>query len=42
VVSEAAPPPKAEAQPAPKKRGFWSRVFGVGKDKKDERKDGRK
>jgi membrane carboxypeptidase/penicillin-binding protein len=37
VVSEA-PAPKAEAQPAPKKRGFWSRVFGVGKDDKDDRK----
>jgi penicillin-binding protein 1A len=41
AVTEAPPPPKAEAQPAPKKRGFWGRVFGVGrddKDKKDERK----
>jgi 1A family penicillin-binding protein len=37
VVSEAAPAPKVE-QPAPKKRGFWSRVFGVGKDDKDDRK----
>src|SRR5205807_1198170 len=26
---ETQPPP---APPAPKKRGFWSRVFGVGKD----------
>jgi hypothetical protein len=24
--------PKVEAPPAPRKRGFWSRVFGVGKD----------
>jgi 1A family penicillin-binding protein len=39
VVTEAPPAPKVEAQPAPKKRGFWGRVFGVGgKDKKDERK----
>jgi penicillin-binding protein 1A len=35
VVSEAAAnAPKAETQPAPKKRGFWSRVFGGGNDKK--------
>jgi penicillin-binding protein 1A len=35
-----APPPatKVEAPQEPKKRGFWSRVFGVGKDKKDDRK----
>jgi penicillin-binding protein 1A len=26
------------AQPEPKKRGFWSRIFGRGDDKKDERK----
>jgi penicillin-binding protein 1A len=41
AVTEAPPPPKADTQPAPKKRGFWGRVFGVGKDdrnKKDERK----
>jgi hypothetical protein len=31
-------PPKAEPEPSPRKRGFWSRVFGVGKDKKDDRK----
>jgi hypothetical protein len=37
-VTEAPPPPKVEAQPGPKKRGFWSKVFGVGKDKKDEKK----
>jgi penicillin-binding protein 1A len=43
AVTEAPPAPKVEPQPAPKKRGFWSRVFGVGKDgkdKKDERKRG--
>jgi penicillin-binding protein 1A len=41
AVIEAPPPPKAEAKPEAKKRGFWSRVFGVskdGRDKKDERK----
>jgi penicillin-binding protein 1A len=39
AVSEAAPPPKVDAPQQPKKRGFWSRVFGVGgKDKKDDRK----
>jgi penicillin-binding protein 1A len=38
AVSEAPPAPKVETQPAPKKRGFWSRVFGVGKDKKDDEK----
>jgi 1A family penicillin-binding protein len=31
-----AQPGAAEAEPAPKKRGFWSRVFGGGRDKKDE------
>jgi penicillin-binding protein 1A len=37
AVTEAPPPPpKVDAQPAPKKRGFWGRVFGVGKDKKDD------
>jgi 1A family penicillin-binding protein len=35
VATESAPPPKVEAPPAPKKRGFWSRVFGGG-DKKDD------
>ena len=35
--SEPAPP---EVKPAePKKRGFWSRVFGVGKKKDDEKKN---
>jgi penicillin-binding protein 1A len=35
-VAEATPPaPKADTQPeAPRKRGFWSKVFGVGKEKK--------
>jgi penicillin-binding protein 1A len=28
--------PEATAQPAPKKRGFWARVFGVGKDRNSE------
>ena len=34
----------AEAEPAPqeKKRGFWSRIFGVGGDKKDDDKDDKK
>ena len=38
--TEAPPPtPKAEDPEEPKKkRGFWSRVFGIGKDKKEERK----
>jgi penicillin-binding protein 1A len=35
-VTEMAPAPKAEKPSPPKKRGFWGRVFGVGKDKKDE------
>jgi penicillin-binding protein 1A len=35
----AAAAPKADAQPAPRKRGFWSRVFGVGKDDKDQKKN---
>ena len=37
------PPPKVEAKPDQKKRGFWSRVFGIGNDgknKKDERRKG--
>ena len=35
-----AQPGAAEAEPAPKKRGFWSRVFGVKREdgKKDEKK----
>ena len=37
AVSDAPPPPKAEAQTQPKKRGFWSKVFGVGKDDKDKK-----
>jgi penicillin-binding protein 1A len=40
AASEPAPAPKAESQPVVKKRGFWSRVFGVGRDTKDERKRG--
>ena len=38
VVSESSPPPRPGAQPEPKKRGFWSRVFGGTKDKDDKRK----
>jgi penicillin-binding protein 1A len=38
VVHEPPPAPRIEAQPEPKRRGFWSRVFGVGRDKKNERK----
>ena len=37
AASEAPPAPKAEAQQQPKKRGFWSKVFGVGKDEKDDK-----
>jgi penicillin-binding protein 1A len=36
--AEAAPPPKVETQTAPRKRGFWSKVFGVGKDKQNDKK----
>jgi penicillin-binding protein 1A len=39
AVTEAPPAPKVEAQPQQKKRGFWSRVFGVGKDDKDKKDD---
>jgi penicillin-binding protein 1A len=42
AVTEAAPVPKAEPSPEPKKRGFWSRVFGVGRDKKDDDRKDRK
>jgi hypothetical protein len=41
VVADAVPPPpsapKAE-EPPKKKRGFWSRVFGVGKNKDEHDK----
>ena len=30
---------KAEAKPEAKKRGFWSKVFGVGKDEKNKKDD---
>ena len=30
--------PTEAAQPAPQKRGFWSRLFGVGKDNKQDNK----
>jgi 1A family penicillin-binding protein len=33
----AAATPKAEPPPAPRKRGFWSRVFGIGKDDKNQK-----
>jgi penicillin-binding protein 1A len=39
AVNEAPPSAKTEAQPAPKKRGFWGRIFGGGRDK--DRKDKR-
>ena len=43
VVAVAPPvppdPPTAEATEAPKKRGFWGRLFGRGDDKKSEKKD---
>jgi penicillin-binding protein 1A len=39
----AAQPAAAQPEPQKKKRGFWSRFFGVGKDdKKDEKKDEKK
>ena len=34
------PPAEAHSRPKKKKRGFWSRVFGVGKTKKSERRQG--
>ena len=37
AVNEPPPAPRVEAQPEQKKRGFWSKVFGVGKDKKDDK-----
>jgi membrane carboxypeptidase/penicillin-binding protein len=33
AVHEEPAPPKADPKPAPRKRGFWSKVFGVGKEK---------
>jgi penicillin-binding protein 1A len=36
TAGASAQPGAAEAEPAQKKRGFWSRVFGGGRDKKDE------
>ena len=43
AVVQAAPPASpepapAQAEPAPKRRGFWSRLFGRGGDKKDDKK----
>jgi penicillin-binding protein 1A len=37
AVTEAPSAPIVEAPPAPKKRGFWSRVFGVGKGRRNDR-----
>jgi penicillin-binding protein 1A len=39
-----ADPPREAAKPGDpeKKRGFWSKLFGRGKDKKDEKKDDKK
>jgi 1A family penicillin-binding protein len=39
ATSGVTPPPTVENPPEPpkKKRGFWSRVFGVGKDDKDDK-----
>ena len=34
------PPRVEEAPPPPKRRGFWARVFGVGKNKKDKDESG--
>ena len=41
ATSGITPPPTVENPPEPpkKKRGFWSRVFGIGKDDKDGDKD---
>ena len=36
ATTEPAPPPTVEAPPAPRKRGFWSRVFG-NKDRDDKK-----
>jgi penicillin-binding protein 1A len=43
ATSGITPPPTVETPPEPpkKKRGFWSRVFGVGKDDKDTKHDER-
>jgi 1A family penicillin-binding protein len=40
TVPEPPPPPAATPEPPKKKRGFWSKLFGIGKD--DDRKDERK
>ena len=32
-ASNAPPPPQAESEPPKKKKGFWSRIFGGGKDR---------
>jgi 1A family penicillin-binding protein len=37
TTEPAAATPKAESPSAPRKRGFWSRVFGVGKDEKNQK-----
>jgi penicillin-binding protein 1B len=38
----APPAAAAEQQEEPKKRGFWSRVFGLGKKKDDRKEDDKK
>jgi penicillin-binding protein 1A len=41
TAPEATPAPAATTEPPKKKRGFWSKLFGIGKDEdgKDERKN---
>jgi penicillin-binding protein 1A len=43
ATSGVTPPPTVENPPEPpkKKRGFWSRMFGIGKDDKDSKHDER-
>jgi hypothetical protein len=39
TAPEPTPVPAATPEPPKKKRGFWSKLFGIGKDdRKDERK----
>jgi hypothetical protein len=42
ATETAASTPSVEAQPAPRKRGFWSRVFGGGTDEKKQKDRARK
>jgi penicillin-binding protein 1A len=39
VAQAEAPAPKIVPPPAQKKRGFWGRVFGVGKDESDQKNE---